>query len=72
MFSSVEIWWPESRPSVRFEDACFTTLGSIALNAVRIAEIGVRDWVAVIGMGLVGQLIGQLARSQGGRVIALA
>ena len=29
--------------SVPFEDACFATLGSIALNAVRIANIGLGD-----------------------------
>ncbi len=57
--------------SVKFEQACFTTLGSIAMNAVRIAQIGVGDVVAVIGLGLVGQLISQLVRVQGGVVIAI-
>ncbi|HKP87110.1 MAG TPA: bi-domain-containing oxidoreductase [Blastocatellia bacterium] len=57
--------------SVPFEHACFTTLGSIALNAVRISNISVGDVVAVIGLGLVGQLIAQLARLQGGMVIAI-
>lgn len=56
--------------SVPFEHACFTTLGSIALNAVRIADIGLGDKVAVIGLGLVGQLVLQLARLQGGVVMA--
>ena len=55
---------------VTHEQACFTTLGSIALNAVRISEIGVGDVVAVIGLGLVGQLAAQLARVQGAVVIA--
>ena len=58
---------PENVP---FERACFTTLGSIALNAVRIANISLGEKVAVIGLGLVGQLIAQLARLQGGYVIA--
>jgi len=57
--------------SVGFEHACFTTLGSIALNAVRTANIGVGDVVAVIGLGLVGQLVSQLVRLQGGTVIAI-
>ena len=51
---------------VPFEHACFTTLGSIAMNAVRICEISIGDRVAVIGLGLVGQLIAQLVRLQGG------
>jgi predicted dehydrogenase/threonine dehydrogenase-like Zn-dependent dehydrogenase len=58
---------PDSLP---FEHACFTTLGSIALNAVRIADISLGERVAVIGLGLVGQLIAQLARLQGGFVVA--
>ena len=56
--------------SVPFEDACFATLGSIALNAVRIANISLGDRVAVIGLGLVGQLVTQLVRLQGGVTIA--
>src|SRR5256885_2552423 len=33
---------------VPFQDACFATLGSIAMNAARIAEISLRERVAVI------------------------
>lgn len=55
---------------VPFEHACFTTLGSIALNGVRIANISLGEKVAVIGLGLVGQLISQLARLQGGFILA--
>jgi predicted dehydrogenase/threonine dehydrogenase-like Zn-dependent dehydrogenase len=57
-------------PSVPLDHACFTTLGSIAMNAVRIAQIELGDTVVVLGLGLVGQLIAQLARMQGGTVIA--
>ena len=56
--------------TVRFDQASFATLGSIALNGVRIAGIGLGDRVAVIGLGLVGQLVAQLARLQGAVVIA--
>jgi predicted dehydrogenase/threonine dehydrogenase-like Zn-dependent dehydrogenase len=56
--------------NVSFDHACFTTLGSIALNGVRIANISLGERVAVIGLGLVGQLIAQLARLQGGFIIA--
>lgn len=55
---------------VPFEHACFATLGSIALNSVRIAGVALGETVAVIGLGLVGQLVAQLVRLQGGVVIA--
>jgi len=57
--------------SVSFEDASFATLGSIALNSIRIAGIGLGDVVAVVGLGLVGQLVTQLAKLQGAVVIAI-
>ena len=57
--------------NVPFEQACFSTLGSIAMNAVRVANIGLGEDVAVLGLGLVGQLIAQLIRVQGGRVLAV-
>ena len=57
--------------SVALEDACFSTLASIALNAVRTAKISLGDTVAVVGLGLVGQLVAQLARLQGAVVIAV-
>jgi predicted dehydrogenase len=59
---------PEAVP---FENACFATLGSIAMNAVRIANVGMGETVAVIGQGLVGQLTSQLVRVQGGVVVAI-
>jgi predicted dehydrogenase len=58
-------------PAVPFEHACFATVGSIALNAVRAANLNLGESVAVLGLGLVGQLVAQLARLQGGTVIAL-
>lgn len=51
--------------NVPFEHASFATLGSIALNAVRISQCGLGETVAVIGLGLVGQLVAQMARLQG-------
>src|SRR3954447_5496807 len=53
------------------EHACFATLGAIAMNAVRTARIELGDVVAVIGLGLVGQLVAQLVRLQGGVVIGI-
>jgi predicted dehydrogenase len=57
--------------AVPFEQACFATLGSIAMNAVRTSDIGLGDVVAVIGLGLVGQLTVQLAKVQGAVVVAI-
>jgi predicted dehydrogenase/threonine dehydrogenase-like Zn-dependent dehydrogenase len=56
--------------NVLFDHACFTTLGSIAINGVRIANISLGDKIAVVGLGLIGQLIAQLARLQGGFIVA--
>jgi predicted dehydrogenase/threonine dehydrogenase-like Zn-dependent dehydrogenase len=57
--------------SVPYEHACFTTLGSIALNSARISEIGIGETVAVIGLGIVGQLVCQLVTLSGGIAIAI-
>ncbi|MBO0724626.1 MAG: bi-domain-containing oxidoreductase [Blastocatellia bacterium] len=57
--------------SVEFDEACFTTLGSVAMSAARVAAIGLGETVVVMGLGVVGQLVAQLTRLQGGRVIAL-
>ncbi|MFA5805635.1 MAG: bi-domain-containing oxidoreductase [Melioribacteraceae bacterium] len=56
---------------VTFEDAAFTTLGTIALQGVRQAEVSLGDSVAVIGLGLVGLITIQLLKANGCRVIGL-
>jgi predicted dehydrogenase len=56
---------------VAYEYAAFATLGSIAMNAVRTARMELGDRVAVIGLGMVGQLVAQLARLQGAVVIGM-
>lgn len=50
---------------IAFEHAAFATLGAIAMNSVRVANLGLGDHVTVIGLGLVGQLVAQLARLTG-------
>jgi predicted dehydrogenase/threonine dehydrogenase-like Zn-dependent dehydrogenase len=52
-------------------EASFGTLGAIALHAVRNLEAGLGDTVAVIGLGLVGQLAAQFLSLSGVRVIGL-
>ncbi|MBO6518488.1 MAG: bi-domain-containing oxidoreductase [Rhodospirillales bacterium] len=52
------------------EEACYTTLGAIAMHAVRNAGAGLGDVVAVIGCGLVGQMAIRFLVLGGARVIA--
>lgn len=49
----------------------FGALGAIAAHGVRIARVDAGSVVAVIGMGLVGQLAAQLVTAAGGRAIAI-
>ncbi|MEO6838631.1 MAG: bi-domain-containing oxidoreductase [Ginsengibacter sp.] len=51
--------------NVSFEEASFTTLGSIALQGIRQAEPKLGEKVCVIGLGLLGQLTGQLLKANG-------
>jgi polar amino acid transport system substrate-binding protein len=53
---------------VAFEHAAFTTLGAIALQGVRQADVRLGENVAVIGLGLVGQLTVMLLKAAGCRV----
>ena len=55
---------------VSLENASFVTLGAIALQGVRQAEPRLGDRVAVIGLGLLGQLTVQLLKASGCRVLA--
>jgi predicted dehydrogenase/threonine dehydrogenase-like Zn-dependent dehydrogenase len=58
-------------PEVSFEAAAFTTLGAIAMQGVRQADIRVGECVAVIGLGLLGQLTVQILRAAGCRVVGI-
>ena len=51
------------------EKACTVTLGSIALQAVRRAQPTLGETFVVIGLGLIGQLVAQLLKVNGCRVI---
>ena len=54
---------------VSFEDAAFTTLGSIALQGVRLLSPQLGEIFLVLGLGLLGQISVQLLRSCGCKVI---
>jgi polar amino acid transport system substrate-binding protein len=57
--------------NVRFEGASFVTLGAIALQGVRTTETKLGEAVAVIGLGLLGQLTVMVAKAAGCRVIGI-
>jgi predicted dehydrogenase len=54
---------------VAFEEACFATVGAIALQGVRQTQPTLGERVAVLGLGLVGQLTVQLLAANGCRVL---
>lgn len=56
---------------VAFEEAAFATLGAVALHGARTAEVKLGDMVAVIGLGLLGQLTAQLLKAAGCRVLGM-
>lgn len=56
---------------VSFEAGAFTTVGSIAMHGVRQADARLGERVAVIGLGLVGQLTSRLLSAAGCRVVGV-
>lgn len=56
---------------VSMEDACYTTLGAIALQGVRQADPKLGDNICVIGLGLLGQITCQLLRANGCNVFGI-
>ena len=57
--------------NVDFESAAFATLAAIALHGFRLAEPQIGERVAVIGLGLVGILAGQIASAAGCNVFGV-
>jgi 2-desacetyl-2-hydroxyethyl bacteriochlorophyllide A dehydrogenase len=49
----------------------FSNIGAIAMNGILDAQINLGETVAIFGMGVVGQLVAQLARLSGARVLAV-
>ncbi|CAA7621659.1 bi-domain-containing oxidoreductase [Magnetospirillum sp. UT-4] len=56
---------------VPYDQACFGTLGAIALAGVRNTRVQLGDVVVVLGVGLVGQMAVQLLSVAGARVVAV-
>lgn len=56
---------------VGFDDAAYTTLGAIAMQGVRQADLRLGESAVVIGLGLIGQITVQLLRASGCRVAGI-
>ncbi|HIE10943.1 MAG TPA: zinc-binding alcohol dehydrogenase, partial [Kiritimatiellae bacterium] len=52
-------------PKVSFAEGAFAGVGAVAVNALRLAEVEFGERVAVIGLGLIGLLTGQLLKAAG-------
>jgi len=57
--------------SVPLEHAAFTTLGAIALQGIRQADLRLGENCVVIGLGLLGQLSMQMLRAAGVKAIGI-
>ena len=57
--------------NVSGEEAAFTTLGAIAMQGIRQAEPKLGEKVAVIGLGLLGQITCQLLKANGCAVFGI-
>lgn len=57
--------------TVTLEQGAFATVGAICLHGLRTAEVALGDTVAVIGLGLLGQITVQLLRAAGCRVFGM-
>jgi predicted dehydrogenase/threonine dehydrogenase-like Zn-dependent dehydrogenase len=62
---------PEAASRVSYEEAAFGTVGAICLHGIRTADVALGDTVAVIGLGLLGQITVQLLKAAGCRVFGM-
>ena len=56
---------------VSIDHAAFTTIGAIAMQGVRQADVRLGEKVAVIGLGLIGLLVVQILNASGCQVIGI-
>ena len=57
--------------NVDFDEAAFTTVGAIAMQGIRRAQVQFGDNVVVIGLGLLGQIACQILKAAGAHVIGI-
>ena len=56
---------------IGIEHGAFATVGAIALQSLRVADLRLGDNVVVVGLGLIGLLVAQLLRASGCRVFGM-
>ncbi len=56
--------------TISYEEGAFIALACTAMHAARRAEIAFGEDIAILGLGLVGQLMAQVCQTAGARVIA--
>jgi 2-desacetyl-2-hydroxyethyl bacteriochlorophyllide A dehydrogenase len=56
---------------VRLEEAAFAGLGAIAIHALRVADLRFGESAAVVGLGILGNLIAQIAKTAAFRTAGL-
>jgi predicted dehydrogenase/threonine dehydrogenase-like Zn-dependent dehydrogenase len=61
----------QTEDDVPLDEAAFATLGAVALHGIRTAEAKLGDTVAVIGLGLLGQLTVQVLKAAGCHVLGM-
>jgi predicted dehydrogenase/threonine dehydrogenase-like Zn-dependent dehydrogenase len=59
------------QPDADLKQAAYNTLGAIALQGVRQADLKLGETCAVIGLGLIGQLSSLMLRASGVRVVGI-
>lgn len=57
--------------AVSFDEAAYCTIASIAMQGVRQADVRLGESVAVIGLGLIGQITIQLLKASGCHVVGM-
>ena len=57
--------------SVGLDRAAYATVGAIALQGIRLARPQIGEVAVVVGLGLIGQLVVQLLRANGCRVLGI-
>jgi len=57
--------------NVTYKEAAYTTLGAIAMQGVRQADPKIGENIAVIGLGVLGQLTAQILKANGCNVLGI-